>query len=194
MYLRKLPLLLLALFVCLAPLARADDALPLNQEYKGTTKLHDHFANTKKMTSDSVTIDVKAGQRIEVSVTMFADRDAAVFLWNPDGVLLGYSPKEGNPKSGMFDPTTTTADTFPYFYSQSNAVRSKKSAKLVLGEAPVAGKYKIVVYSPLAGDYVLVARDLSRKRDAATVEKELEAARQRVRDLEKELQELKKDR
>src|SRR5262249_38148184 len=185
-FVHKLPPMLLALVVCCAPFARADDSIPLNEEYKGKTKA-EKVKNYQTLTSDAVAVDLKSGQRIELSVKIVGDnRGAAIILWNSDGEAVAFSaPLRAGAIGGQ--PAKLTEGNLGD--AQHQVVMSPKTARILISEVPATATYTIKVYSEVAGDYILLARDATRKRDVATIQKELKAAKDRVADLEKELAE-----
>ena len=62
----------------------------------------------------------------------------------------------------------------------------------MIGEVPATATYTIKVYSDVAGDYSLMAKDLTKVRDVDAIQKELTAAKARVEELEKELKDARR--
>jgi hypothetical protein len=185
MFVRKIPSMVLAIIICGCPLARGDDKVSLNQEYKGTTS--DKLNSGKfapKFVYDSAPIELKSGQKLDVSVKALGDsRQVAIGVFNSDGqaLALSWPCKQVVGIGGQSHPLTKTS-IGGFYPIQPNL----KTARLTVNEMPTTGTYTIIVYSNIEGDYTLLAKDSAKKRDFATVEKELKAARQRVEDLEKE--------
>lgn len=184
-----LPSTALAIILFGCSLACGDDKVQLNEEYKGKTSDQAPAGRfTQKYLYDSAPIELKSGQKLEVAVKAIGDtRQVAVGLFNSEGkaLALSWPLKQVTGLGGQVHPLTK--DSIGGFYPISPNL---KTAKLTVGEVPSSGTYTIIVYSNIEGDYTLIARDPSKKRDHATVEKELKAARQRVEDLEKELKAL----
>lgn len=182
--------LLLIALTAAAPATRGDDAkeLLLNEKYKGTTKV-----SAKKLaqplTTDLLELHLKSGQRVEILVEMVGERDAAVAVWDQDNepVKLSWPSPPRHPSVQRL-LLSNVGDMVTY-----HAVAlTPKTARLVIPEVPATAKYTVTVHSSKAGDYTILAKDGSKKRDATTVRAELEAAKKRVTELEKELQTIEK--
>ena len=162
MSVRNLSLVLLALFVSSAAFARAEDSIDLDEEHKGTTKDVTRRGEPK-LTSDHVAIDLKAGQRIELSVKVLGDgRGAAILLWNSDGVPIASSAPPLEMRFGGRAIPLSSINKDNIGDAQHLVIMSKKTARVVIGEVPATGTYRIGVYSELTGAYTVVAKDLTR--------------------------------
>jgi hypothetical protein len=190
---RTLVPVFLALLASCATLARADDSIGLNEEHKGTTKANDLTQRHQKLTSDSVTVDLKSGQRVELSVKAIGDdRAVAIIVWDADGKPIASNALPKRLAFGGGDIKLSELTDGNIGDAQHMLTTSKKTAKIVIGEVPSSATYTIKVYSEVGGDYLLTVKDLSKARDVAAIEKELKAARERVDELEKELKEARR--
>jgi hypothetical protein len=193
MSIRHLPPVLLALVLSGAASARADDSVGLDDEHKGATKADEITQRHQKLTSDAVTIDLKAGQRVELSVKVTGDgRAVGLILWDADGKAIASNAPPQKLAFGGGAIPLAALNKGNIGDAQHLVTLSKKTARIVIGEAPATATYTIRVYSDVSGAYTLAAKDLSKVRDVDTIEKELRAAKERVEELEKELREARR--
>lgn len=170
--------------------AVADDAIALGEPFKARMAAPRGGPKGGNITSDSVEVQLKSGQKVEAIVSVTGeDRKTGVALFDPNGALLATSWAVRGGESNA-------RNSFSNFVSfPKKNPGAGKSAKLSVGEVPATGKYTVTVYSDLAGDYTLLVRDPSKPaaaRDADTIRRELKEARQRVEELERELKEKEK--
>jgi hypothetical protein len=188
---RNLLLVVLALFLGCAA-SRADESIGLDEEHKGMTK-GDKVRRSQKLTAGSATIDLKAGQSIELSVRVLGDdRQAAIIVWNAEGQAIASNAPPRKRAFGGGEIPLSALTKANLGDAQHLVTMSKKTAKVVMREVPGTGTYTIAVYSDVAGAYVLTTKNLSKARDVQTIEKELREAKARVEELEKELKEARR--
>jgi hypothetical protein len=193
MSIRPLPPVLLALLLCCAAGARADESLWLDDEHQGATQADEVTQRYQRLTSDAVTIDLEAGQRVELSVKVAGDsRAVGIILWDADGtpVASNAAPKKLGFGGGEIKLSELTQGNIGD--AQHLVTLAKKTARVVIGEAPATATYTVRVYSDVAGAYTLAAKDLSNVRDVETIQQELRAAKERVAELEKELRDARR--
>jgi hypothetical protein len=195
MCVRHLLPVLPALLLCWAPFARADESVGLDDEYKGSTKKGEITERYEKLTSDAVGIDLKAGQRVELSVKVSGDdRAVGIILWDADGTPIASSALPKRAGFGGGEIKLSELNKGNVGDAQHLVTLSKKEARVVIGEVPGTGTYAIRVYSDVGGAYTLTAKNLSKVQDVDTIEKELRAAKERVEELEKELKEARRQK
>ena len=187
-----------ALILSTAMFARAEDSMGLDEESKGTTKKGEITERHQRLVRDAVQIDLKAGQRVELSVTANGnDQEVAIILWDTDGTAVtgsGGIPRARFPPAQLKKWSDLKQKDGRAGDAQTMVVMSRKKATVVIGEVPATGRYTIGVYSDVAVAYVLTAKDLTNIRDVRAIEKELKAAQDRVEELEKELKEARRSK
>ncbi len=196
MCVQRFALMILAVIFCGVSNLRGDDSIAVNEEYRGKTSAEkEKNKRDQILTSDYLPITLKAGMRLELTVKGVGEgRKVAVALWDADDQRLktSWTPKAIRRDPGMGKIVLAKLEVTPK--NMGNEYHpiafSNKTVKLLVGEIPATGTYKIAVYSDFAGDYTVLATDLAQKRDAIAIKKELATAKRRVEELEKELMEL----
>ena len=141
---------------------------------------------------------LEGGHALELTVKgVGEDRKVAVALWDADDQRLktSWTPKAIPNKDRLSAPggfelvkAKVTPNNMGNKYHPIGF--SNKTVKLLVGEIPATGVYKIAVYSDFGGDYTVLATDLAQKRDISAIKKEIATTKQRLEKLEIELMEL----
>ncbi len=193
MCVRHLLPVLPVLLLCWAPFARADESVGLNDEHKGSTMKGEITERHQKLTEDAVKINLKAGQRVELSVKVSGDdRAVGIILWDKNGTPIASNALPKKLAFGGGEIKLSELNKGNVGDAQHMLTLSEKEARVVIGEVPGTATYTVRVYSDVGGAYTLTTKDLSKVRDVDTIQKELEAAQQRVEELEKELKEARR--
>jgi len=170
--------------------AKGDDEITLNEEYKGKTVLDKSIGGLMQpIAVGSALLELEsAEQKLEVLVKAPGDlRRVAVAVFDADGAMVAASWQViiGFPR-----PTKASVGSSTYVQL------SPKIAKIAINELPGSGTYTICVYSNTSGDYSLLVKggktavmtkDAVKKRDVATIQKDITATKQKLEQLEKEL-------
>lgn len=172
--------------------ARGDETIELNEEYKGKT-VAEKVKRYQVLTSESVFVNLRAGQKLEITAKMFGDnRGGSIVVWDSDNQPVYFSSAPFAAAGGGGRAENVRANNIGD--AQHQVVMTPRTARIQINEMSGTGKYKITVYSHTAGAYTLLVREAGKKRDVATVEKELKAAKRLVEDLEDELKSIKKEK
>ena len=168
MCVQRFALMILAVICYGVPNVRGDDSIAVNEEYRGKTSAEkEKIKGAQILTSDYLPITLKAGMRLELTVKGVGEnRKVAVALWDADDQRLktswapkaipeklGYDPGGFEPARAKVTPNNMGNKWHPIGFSN-------KTVKLLVGEIPATGTYKIAVYS-IMGDYTVLATDLA---------------------------------
>lgn len=190
-----LPFAMTVTCLVLAAHARGDDTIPVNEPFKGKTVAEERKAQAQKLTFHTLPVDLKSGQKVDIEVTLVGKGGAAVVIANSDGKILGASwklPKVatqqfrfGGKEELNWTPEALGTSNYKVEHPKPNAHLTEP---LIV---PATGQYTVVVMADVASNYTITVKASGAKRDAEAVQKELDAAKKKVAELEKELGDLK---